>query len=203
MLSKLLFLGFVTPDALLVYPMRVGDLLMSYSLLAVNNRSANRESEITDVNAPEIRIGGNSLSDNYSNSSATALNDSTLEFYDPSPINGISGATITSSNSWISAVRLPPGTYLLEAVFALSFSASGQFSFQWFDGTNSRGTRAQIGSTLSHATESASPYASLCIKISNSTTFTVRSTAGSTNLNTIAAQGVNISEQSYIRIRGF
>lgn len=177
---------------------------MSHHLLIVNNRKANRAGEIAGaVTIPEIRIGGGSLSDNYSNSSATALNDATLEFYDPAPINDISGATITSASNWISAVTLPAGTYLLEAVFALSFSASGQFSFQWFDGTNSRGTRAQIGATLSHATESASPYCSLCITISSSTTFSVKSTSGSTNLNTITTQGSNISEQSYIRIRGF
>ena len=177
---------------------------MSHHLLVINDKEADRDGMITgDATQSEIRIGGGSLSDNYSNSSATALNDATLEFYDPSPTNGISGATITSSNNWISSVTLPAGTYLLEAVFALSFSASGQFSFQWFDGTTSRGTRAQIGATLSHATESASPYCSLCITISSSTTFSVKSTSGSTNLNTIASQGVNNSEQSYLRIREF
>jgi hypothetical protein len=177
---------------------------MSHHLLIVNNRKANRDGGISgDATQSEIRIGGGSLSDNYSNSSATALNDSTLEFYDPAPINDISGATITSASDWVSAVTLPAGTYLLEAVFALSFSASGQFSFQWYDGTTNRGTRAQIGGSLSHSTESASPYCSLCITISSSTTFSVKATSGSTNLNTITTQGTNISEQSYIRIRGF
>jgi translation initiation factor IF-1 len=175
---------------------------MSHHLLVINDNEANRDGRISGASR-EIRIGGGSLSDNYSNSGATSLNNATLEFYDPSPANNIAGATITSASGWISAVTLPAGTYLLEAAFALSFSASGQFSFQWYDGTNSRGTRAQIGATLSHVTESVSPYCSLCITISSNTTFSVRSTSGSTNLNTIANQGVNNSEQSYIKIREF
>jgi len=177
---------------------------MSHNSLEVNSNKPSRDGVVLSPTIyKEIRIGGGSLSDNYSNSSATELNNSTLEFYDSSPINTIEGATITSSSNWISGVTLPAGTYLLEAAFALSFSASGKFSFQWHDGSSSRGTRAQLGSTLSYVTESASPLATLCITINESKTFSVKSTSTSTNLNTVAQQGTNISEQSYIRIRKF
>lgn len=177
---------------------------MSHNTISINDAKPSRDGIISSsLVFSEIRIGGDALSDNYSNSGATTLNGSTLYFYDPSPINNIDGATITSSNDWISSVTLPAGTYILEAMFALSFSASGQFSFQWFDGTTSRGTRAQIGSNLSHSTESASSHSTLCITITSSTTFSVKSTSGSTNLNTVANQGTNNSEQSFIRIRGF
>tara|TARA_Y100000591_G_scaffold174138_1_gene150438 strand:+ start:20 stop:553 length:534 start_codon:yes stop_codon:yes gene_type:complete len=177
---------------------------MSHNSLAVNSSNPSRDGIVSSSTAyKEIRIGGGSLSDDYENSGASDLNNSTLYFYDPNPVNMIIGATITSSSGWVSEVTLPAGTYLLEAAFALSFSASGQFSFQWYDGTSSRGTRAQLGSTLSHTTESASPLAVLCITINSSTTFSVKSTSTSTNLNTVANQGTNISEQSYIRIRGF
>ena len=177
---------------------------MSHNSLAVNSSKPTRDGIISLSTAyKEIRIGGDALSDNYENSGASDLNNSTLYFYDPNPINMISGSTIASSSGWVSSVTLPAGTYLLEAAFALSFSASGKFSFQWHDGTSSRGTRAQLGSTLSHATESASPLAILCITINSSKTFSVKSTSTSTNLNSVANQGTNISEQSYIRIRGF
>jgi len=177
---------------------------MSHNAITINSNEPSRVGAISASPAfPEIRIGGGALSDDYSNSGATALNDSTLYFYDTSPVNNISGATITSSNNWVSSVTLPSGTYILEASFALSFSASGQFSFQWYDGTSSRGTRAQLGASLSHSTESVSPYATLCITTATSTTFSVKSTSGSTNLNTVANQGTNNSEQSFIRIRGF
>lgn len=175
---------------------------MSHHSLAVNS---NEPTQAGSISAPaifnEIRIGGDALSDNYSNSPATAINNSVLYFYDPSPVNTIHGATITSSSSWVSSITLPRGTYLLEAAFSVVFTATGQFSFQWFDGSTSRGTRAQLGGTLSHATESASPYASLCIEIDTDTTFSVKSTSGSTNLDSILGHGTTPSEQSYVRVR--
>ena len=175
---------------------------MSHHSLAV---SSNEPNQAGVISAPtvynEIRIGGAALSDNYSNSPASSLNDATLYFYDPSPVNDISGASITSSSNWISSITIPSGVYILEAAFSVVFTATGQFSFQWYDGSTSRGTRAQLGGTLSHATESASPLASLCIEIDTATTFSVKSTSGSTNLDSIANHGTTPSEQSYIRVR--
>ena len=177
---------------------------MSHNVVSVNSNQPDLSGVISSPTVyAEIRIGGGNLSDDYDQSQASALNNATLEFYDPSPTNNISNSTITSSSGWISSVTLPVGTYILEAAFALTFSASGQFSFQWYDGTTSRGTRAQIGGALTHSTESASPTATLCCTLTSSTTFSVKSTSGSTNLNTVANQGSNCSEQSYIRIRKF
>ena len=175
---------------------------MSHNSLAVNSSAPDQAGIITTPSVfLEIRVGGGSLSDNYSNSGASSINNSILYFYDTNPVNTITGATLSSSNNWVSAVTLPAGTYLMEAAFSVVFSATGQFAYQWYDGTNSRGTRAQVGGTLSHATESASPLAVLCIELETSTTFNVKSTAASTNLESITNHSTTPSEQSYFRIK--
>ena len=98
---------------------------MSHHSLAVNANTPSRDSVIsTPAIFNEIRIGGDALSDNYANSPATAINNSTLYYYDTSPVNTIDGATITSSNNWVSSITLPIGTYLLEAAFSVVFSSS-------------------------------------------------------------------------------
>jgi len=147
----------------------------------------------------EILIG-QAGSDNYSNSGATTLTNTDLYFYDASPVNTISGATITSSSGWVSSFTLPAGRYLISAAFCVVFSSSGQFAYQLHDGSGLVGNRAQIGATVQYTTESAMGLASVMLITSSSQTFKVQTPTGNTNVDSIANQGTTPSESSYIRV---
>ena len=178
---------------------------MSHNVVTVDGSSGDRTSAITTTIASsikEIRIGTNgALSDAYSNSPASALDDSTLYFYDTSPINTISGASISSTSGWIDSVTLPAGRYYLAAAFGVTFSASGRFAFQMYNGSALIGTRAQVGASTQFNTESAPALAVAVVVISGSTTFTVKSASGSTNLDTITNQSTTPSEESWLYVR--
>lgn len=177
---------------------------MSHNTYSVLGETQSRDSSIAGATIKErIFISCGGVNDAYTNSGATTLDNTTLYFYDDAPTNAISGATITSSNDWISSVTLPAGTYQLKAAFSVVFTASGQFAYQWFDGTNSIGNRAQIGATIQFNTESAACLAQATVTITSSTTFSIKSSSGSTNLDSIANQGDRPSEESYIMIRKF
>ena len=132
---------------------------MSHNVVTVNGASGDRDGNITTTISSaigEVRIGTNGAQgDAYSNSPATALDDSTLYFYDASPVNTISGASISTSSGWIDSVTLPAGRYYIAASFGVTFSASGRFAFQIYDGSSLVGTRAQIGASTQFSTESA------------------------------------------------
>lgn len=175
---------------------------MSHNINTVGSAEPNRQSEITGV---EFGIGGKIIisqdeSDNYSNSPATSLTNSTLYFYDSSPINEISGASITSSSNWVSSITLPPGRYLLQAGYNVVFSSSGQFAFQWHDGSSFVGTRAQIGATVQFPTESAMGLTMLLVTLDSDTTYEVKSPTGNTNVDTVANQTTTPSTFGFIRI---
>lgn len=173
---------------------------MSHNAYKIGTDQPTNAGEITTTIYPEIRIGLTDT-DNYSNSPASALNNSTLYFYDTSPVNTIPSATLTHTSNWYESVTLPSGNYLLEAAFGVVFTASGQFAFQWYDGTSVVGGRAQIGDNLQFSLEHNYCFTSAIINITSSTTFSVQSTSGSTNLDTIANQGTFPSLTSWIRIR--
>tara|TARA_Y100001972_G_C7602739_1_gene302061 strand:- start:107 stop:652 length:546 start_codon:yes stop_codon:yes gene_type:complete len=178
---------------------------MTHNVVTVNGASGDRAGNITTTitsNIKEIRIGTNgALSDAYSNSPASALDDSTLYFYDTNPINTISGASISTSSGWIGSVTLPAGRYYIVASFGVTFSASGRFAFQIYDGSSFVGTRAQIGASTQFSTESAPALAVAVVVISGNTTFSVKSASGSTNLDTITDQSTVPSQESWILVR--
>jgi hypothetical protein len=176
---------------------------MSHNVDTFSGSSADRQSAVSAVfsGLNQIRIGQGE-SDNYSNSGASTLTNTTLYFYDSSPLNEISGATLTGASGWYSSVTLPAGRYIIECGFDVKFTASGQFAFQIYNGSSLIGSRAQIGDSLQFSTESAPGLASACINISTSTTFSVLSPTGNTNLDTITNQGTSISERAFITITG-
>ena len=64
----------------------MGDYLMSHNVVSVNSNQPDLSGVISSPTVyAEIRIGGGNLSDDYDQSQASALNNATLEFYDPSP----------------------------------------------------------------------------------------------------------------------
>lgn len=115
--------------------------------------------------------------------------------YDSSPINGITGASITSSSSWVSSVTLPAGTYMIEAAVALTFSTTSSATFNFHDGTAYFGLDSYFGSTdfeTGIVNRSTQTFA-------GTTTITLRVVTGS-NLNTTAAQGTRQAERSFLSI---
>ena len=144
----------------------------------------------------EIIFIGDGTSINYSGSGATdpAVGvDAYL--YDSSPVNTITGASITSSSNWVSSVTLPAGTYMIEAVIALSFASTSSATFNFYDGSASFGLDSLFGSTdfeVGVVNRSTQTFA-------GATTLTLRIASGS-NLNTTAAQGNRQAERSFLSI---
>ena len=172
---------------------------MSHNVGDYGGQSLDRQSEATVELNNQLLIGLGER-DNYSNSGATTLTNTTLYFYDSSPINNISGATLTGSSGWYSSVTLPAGRYIITVGYAVEFSASGQFAFQIYNGSSLIGSRGQIGDSLQFSTEAAPSTASASVSISSSTTFSVRSPTGNTNIDTIANQGGTIAERAYLSV---
>ena len=101
---------------------------MSHSLIKINDRFANRTSNLSILE--QVIFVGSSSTNNYSNSNASGFNASDeLFFYDPSPINTISGASLNSSNNWINRFILPAGNYYVQANFGASFASFGQMKY--------------------------------------------------------------------------
>jgi hypothetical protein len=82
----------------------------------------------------------------------------------------------------------------------VTFTASGQFAYQIFNGTSYIGNRAQIGDTLQYATESAVGSAYAIFNSASSMTVSVKTPTGNTNLATIANQNSLPAERSYLSI---
>ena len=167
---------------------------MAHNIQKIDGRGLDRLSDIS-VTGRFISIGQGETSA-YSNSGASNFNTgSTLYFYDTAPINNITNATITSSSDWVSSVTLPAGSYLFTANFSPSFSASGSLSYVLYNGSTYINPTAQVG-TAADCLISSSGVSEAAVTISTSTTFTYVAYAKS-NLNGVASQGNNISQQSF------
>ena len=172
---------------------------MSHNVATVNDQGGDRLSAITvsvSQYVNEIRIGTNgSNTDAYANSPATTLDNSTLYFYDPSPTNTITGASITSSNDWAASVTLPAGTYLLTAFFSPIFSASGNLFYCFHDGSSYLMPVVGIGGASSLPIDGGG-IIQTSVTTTGSTTFSVVAYSKS-NLLGIASQGDKIAEESF------
>lgn len=134
----------------------------------------------------------------YSGSGASGVSSGDIvEFYDGSVINSISGSTVTSSNSWVSSVTLPVGTYRVRAHIALTFSASDSVKYQIYQDNIARGGAGFVGQddiTMGN-------YASAFVTVSAGTdVIDVRLTSTATNINAINAQGTRHAEYAYLII---
>lgn len=152
----------------------------------------------------EYILIGQGESSAYSNSGASNLNqDSFLEIYDTSPQNTITGASFVSSTAtdWYTGITLPAGQYFVQCQTRVSFSASGYLVFVLANTSNNvnESASALIGD---NATGYASGVASTIqshINLSSSTTLGIELSYVS-NLDTVANQGTDISEHTYVLI---
>lgn len=169
---------------------------MSHNLTTFNDNEPDRDSRVT-AGTPLILIGAGE-SNAYSNSSATGLGANTnLYFYDSSPLNTISGATLTGSSGWYSSVTLPAGEYIIESCFNCDFTASGILRHAIRMSSN-RTAYGSIGDTAD--LEDGGCIAFTYIDISSATSVDFR-VVSSSNTDTVANQGNTVSEQSWVFIR--
>jgi len=132
----------------------------------------------------------------YYSSATNPANNIDVYFYDTSPQNSITGATISSTSNWIDSVTLPTGSYMLESCIALSYSTTGNSSYKYHNGSIFFGQSTYFGSTDFEVGTSNRAVIDIT---GASLTISVR--LGSTsNLNTTAAQGNRQAERSFFSI---
>ena len=142
---------------------------------------------------------GKGSSQNYNTSSGSAISAGVvIQFYDSSPFNGISSASITSSSSWISSITLPVGNYIIQANLGITFSASsGEATYQIYVDGSAVGTTGNVGySNLSVG----SPAATFLNVGSGTSVVDVRIITVS-NVNTLANQSTRQATHGYFEIR--
>jgi len=137
---------------------------------------------------------GEGSSQNYSGTNPAVGVDVSL--YDSSPINTISGASITPSSNWISSVTLPAGTYLFEASVALTFTTTSTATFQFSDGSNLYGLDTKFGST-DFQTGSVNRTT---LTFTGATTITLQIASGSNLATAGVQQGTRHAERSFLSI---
>ena len=95
--------------------------------------------DASSASSVEFIFIGHGESNAYSNSphgSGNFTTSSDLYVYDTSPTNTITGATITSTNNWVSSITLPAGNYIVSGQTLLSFSSSGNVAYGFFNSSN-------------------------------------------------------------------
>lgn len=145
---------------------------------------------------------GQGESDNYSNSPHGTGSLSKLQpiyFYDSSPVNTIAGATITSSNGWISSITLPAGDYFINAKTLFEFSSSGYCLYAIYNNGSTRFTPAGIVGDNRTSYNGGSDIAMGIIQLASSTTITIR-IQELLNVDTGAAQGTTPSKHNLLYI---
>jgi len=144
---------------------------------------------------------GQGESDNYSNSphgtgSFNALDQ--IYFYDSSPVNTITGATITSSSGWISSITLPAGDYLINAKTLFEFSATGYCGYAIYSGSTKLTGYGVVGESRGNYGGSSDISMGI-IQLSSSTTITFKIGVLS-NVDTGTAQSTTPSKHNLIYI---
>lgn len=184
----------------------IGDL----SNVTINSPSAEQVikydgSNYVNGSAPsgsiEYILIGQGESSAYSNSGASSLSaNQTLRVYDTSPLNTISGASLTITNDWITNIILPAGYYSVMAVANVVFSASGYLAFGFMESSTIASHVGVIGdyaSTYANGSVTCvNGYMSLSAS-SNNLNFEIRAVS---NVDSVANQGTTISEFTSILI---
>lgn len=169
---------------------------MAHLLNTIDDAGANRLGEFSGSTTAQMIIIGRGESDAYSNSGATSLaSGQVLRVYDTSPVNTITGATITSSNNWISAITLPTGFYIVRAFFGAVFTASGELQVNF----NSQTSYGSIGASA-QARDNGAGITSGRMIVNLATSTIALYSRGATNVDTVANQGNTPAEESYIII---
>jgi len=174
---------------------------MGHNNITVNNFEPNIESAIDfTTTTPIILIGRNHSQAYDSNPASPTLGaGDTLYIYDSSPINTISGASISSSNDWVSGVTLPAGTYIMSILFSVVFTASGSFQFGFKQGSSWVGSLASCGGNKNVYLSGSGVSVNTQV-LTSDTDYTFNSFSVS-NVESVANQGNVPSEQSYVLIQ--
>jgi hypothetical protein len=173
---------------------------MSHNAFSVNGVEPNDQGQITGFSATRQAILiGRGYTNTYATSPASSLGaGATLYFFDSSPVNGISGATINSTDGWIDSVTIPAGRYLIKAYFSVLFSASGAFEFVLKSNTAQVGNSAVIGATTIAALDGAR-FAHVSFSVATSVSISCAVVSAS-NVSAIASQGSVPAEESWMLI---
>ena len=158
-------------------------------------------SSVPSGSASYILVGQGETSA-YSNSGASNLSaNSFLEIYDTNPKNTITGASLTTSSDWTSAITLPAGQYFVQCQTKVAFSASGYLMYSLANTSNNNNISASalIGDNATSYASGVSSTIQSYISLSSSTTFGIELSAVS-NLENKASQGNDISEHTFLLI---
>ena len=158
--------------------------------------------DASSASAVEFIFIGHGESNAYSNSphgSGNITASSDLYIYDTSPTNTITGATITSTNNWVSSITLPAGNYIASGQTRLEFSATGYAGYAFYDSSNNVLSQMGVIGTNRSTYGGAGDLAYSIIELSSQTTVKLRIQAMS-GLDTGANQGNTPSEHGIIVI---
>jgi hypothetical protein len=154
------------------------------------------------VGGAQLILVGQGETDDYSNATTgTSINSgSTLYLYDTSPVNTITGSSITKvgTTDWVESITLPAGNYILMATYAVEFSATGHLSFYFKKGNTVVSGIGAIGENLS-AIQNSSGYIQAYTQLGSSATIKLHCYLRS-NVATVANQGNTPAEQSSVMI---
>ena len=156
----------------------------------------------TAASAVEYMFIGRGESSAYTNSpngTNTITNTSDLYVYDTSPTNTITGATISSTNDWVSSITLPAGNYVVSGQTLFEFSSSGYAAYAFHDSSNNVLTQSGVVGTSRSTYGGAGDLAYSIIQLTSQTTIKLRMRAQS-GLDTATAQGNTPSEHGIIII---
>ena len=159
--------------------------------------------DASSASAVEFIFIGHGESNAYANSphgSGAFTSTSDLYVYDTSITNTITGATITSSNNWVSSVTLPSGTYLVSGQTLLAFSSSGYAVYAFYDSNNTRLSQSGVIGTNRSTYLGAGDLAYSIIELSSQTTIKLKLEAVGGTIDTGSNQGNTPSEHGIIII---
>lgn len=189
--------------------LNIGDL----NNVTISNPTANQviqyngsgyiNADSTPATVEFIRIGQGESSA-YSNSGAGNLNvNSALRIYDTSPINTISGASLTQylTSNWYESFTLPAGKYFVLSQFNVEFSASGYIATQLINSSSQwRSIRAVVGDNAGTLIGGASTSITGLFELSSSETIELQITNVS-NVDSVANQVNTVAENTFIYIQ--
>jgi hypothetical protein len=146
-----------------------------------------------------IGRGESSSYTNSPNGTSAITGTSDLYVYDTSPTNTITGATISSTNDWISSITLPAGNYIVSGQTLFEFSSSGYAVYAFHDSSNNVLTQSGVVGTSRSTYGGSGDLSYSIIQLTSQTTIKLRMRAQS-GLDTATAQGNTPSEHGIIII---
>jgi hypothetical protein len=148
----------------------------------------------TALSGGTVLFIGDGTSTAYPTGGSALANNVDLHFYNV-VYNGVSA---TVGSGWVDSITLPAGSYLCNAVAAITFSTSnGVATYRWHDGSNFFGTQGNVKNDTDSIGSSSSGY----ITSGSVITLSVRLNSSPTNVNSLATQGNRQAEYGYIEIR--